>query len=129
LFGGLFLKLVFRILWYVSFLNFISEKNRDACDYGHKGSAFYGIVGSPSPDCHIKYVFKGGFFGLLLSVHCSTLLHLPPLRFHSAGDYWSVATLPLTARRSNQSARSHPLNLAFEIKGQRKKVVLENLAV
>ncbi len=27
------------------------------------------------------------------------------------------------------SARSHPLNLAFEIKGQRKNVVLENLAV
>jgi hypothetical protein len=129
LFGGLFLKLVFRILLYVSFLNFISEKIRDACDYGHKGSAFYGIVGSPLPACHIKNFFRGDFCGVPLYAHYSTLLHLPPLRFYCAGGCWSVATLALAARRSNYSTRSHPLNLAFEIEGQIKNVVLENLAL
>jgi hypothetical protein len=56
-------------------------------------------------------------------VHFSTLLHLPPLRFHCAGgsgiEPRTVATLPLIARLSKnshsaqshpQSARSHPLD-------------------
>ncbi len=72
---------------------------------------------------------RGDFFGFPVYVHYSTLLHLPPLRFHCARGFCSVATLALTVRRSNQSARSRPLNLAFEIKGQRKNVLLENLAV
>ncbi len=44
----------------------------------------------------------------------STLLHLPPLRFHCVGGCWdetlqrTVATSALAVRRSNHSARSHP---------------------
>ncbi len=41
----------------------------------------------------------------------STLLHLPPLRFHCVGGCWdrtrTVATLALAVRQSNYSARSH----------------------
>ncbi len=41
----------------------------------------------------------------------STLLHLPPFRFHCVEGCWDRTqdgTLKQTARRSNRSARSHP---------------------
>jgi hypothetical protein len=52
----------------------------------------------------------------LFYVHYSILLHLTPLRFHCVATQSEeagtepriVATLALTARRSNNSARSHP---------------------
>jgi hypothetical protein len=46
-------------------------------------------------------------------VRYSTLLQLPPLRFHCVGnagtELKTVATLAFTARRSNHLARSHPV--------------------
>ncbi len=49
-------------------------------------------------------MFQRGFcLGLLYS----TLLHLPPLRFHCVGGC-RVATFALAERSSNHSARSHP---------------------
>ncbi len=55
---------------------------------------------------------KGDFF--YFYVRYSTLLHLPPLRFHCVEECWDGTqdrwTLELTARRSNHSARSHPLS-------------------
>jgi hypothetical protein len=49
-----------------------------------------------------------------ISVLYSTLLHLPPLRFHCAGGCWdrkprTVATSALAVRRSNHSVTSQPL--------------------
>ncbi len=50
-----------------------------------------------------KMLFKqGDFFDFFPYVLNSTLLHLPPLRFHC------VATSALTVRRSNHLVRSHP---------------------
>ncbi len=47
-----------------------------------------------------------------LKILYSTLLHLPPFRFHCVRGCRikprTIATLALAARRSNQSARSHP---------------------
>jgi hypothetical protein len=61
------------------------------------------------------YSFKkltGGFFWLFFSISLySTLLHLPPLRFHCARGCWTartVATSALAVRRTNHTARSHP---------------------
>ncbi len=57
---------------------------------------------------------KGGTFWIFsFYVRYSTLLHLPPLRFHvseeDAGiDRQDCCDLALTARRSYHSARSHP---------------------
>jgi hypothetical protein len=56
----------------------------------------------------LRVIFLVGLF------FYSTLLHLPPLRFHCAGGCWDRiqdccdATWALTARRSNHLARSHP---------------------
>jgi hypothetical protein len=65
----------------------------------------------------LRYPFlsiKGGIFGFFLFyVQYSTLLHLPPLRFHCVGEdaeieLRTVVTTALAVRRSNHSARSHP---------------------
>jgi hypothetical protein len=58
--------------------------------------------------------FGGEFFFDFL--YYSKLLHLLPLRFHSVRGFWDrtqdyTATSPLTVRRSNYSARSHPQKL------------------
>ncbi len=38
---------------------------------------------------HVQYLnCKGGFIWIFFSVLYSTLLHLPPLRFHCVGGYW-----------------------------------------
>jgi hypothetical protein len=60
--------------------------------------------------CCIEYVLKQKRPSL--AQRYSTLLHLPPLRFHCVGGCWDptqdCCDLALTARRSNHSARSHP---------------------
>jgi hypothetical protein len=50
---------------------------------------------------------------MIFYVQYSTLLHLPPHRFHCVGENAgieprTVATTALAIRRSNNSARSHP---------------------
>ncbi len=51
-------------------------------------------------------------YNLFCSLHFLTLLHLPPLRFHCIGIVpKTVATSALAVRRSNHSARSHPIEL------------------
>jgi hypothetical protein len=64
-------------------------------------------------DFFISKLFKGGFFNFLfIYVRYSTLLHLPPLRSTVSEDAGirlrTVASLALTVRRSNHSAKSHP---------------------
>jgi hypothetical protein len=52
------------------------------------------------------YRHKVGLFYVLYS----TLLHLPPLRFHCAGGCWDAGLLQLltlAVRHPNHSARSH----------------------
>jgi hypothetical protein len=42
-------------------------------------------------DKKAKYMYQtitGGFFGFFMYILYSTLLHLPPLRFHSVGGCW-----------------------------------------
>jgi hypothetical protein len=46
----------------------------------------------------------------------STLLHLPPLRFHCIEGCSTVATSALTVRRSKHSARSHPEYFPYWLK-------------
>jgi hypothetical protein len=59
-------------------------------------------------DCNrgIFWIFK------IMYVLYSTLLHLPPFRFHCVGECWieprTVATSALAVRRSSHSATSHP---------------------
>ncbi len=57
------------------------------------------------------YIFIYIFF-IYFYVLYSTLLHLPPLRFHCVGGCYDrtqdCATSALAARRSNHLARSHP---------------------
>jgi len=54
-------------------------------------------------------------------VRYSTLLHLPPLRFHCVGGCWDrtldsyLRLRQLAVRRSNHSARYHPLYLFFRL--------------
>jgi hypothetical protein len=55
----------------------------------------------------IHKIFKRGF--LWIFSFFSTLLHLPPLRFHCI-EPWTVATTASAVRRSNHSARSRPLS-------------------
>ncbi len=62
-------------------------------------------------------IFKGGFFGIIsLYVRYSTLLPLPPLRFHCVGGCRDLTQnccdFALTARRSNHSARSHLIHMS-----------------
>ncbi len=58
-----------------------------------------------------RYVIGGYFFDFVSAF--LTLLHLPPLRFHTVSEDAgieprTVATLALAVRRANNSARSHP---------------------
>jgi hypothetical protein len=67
------------------------------------------------PLCKQDYIERRIFSFFLFYVRYLTLLHLPPLRFTVSGDASGIdprtfATLTLTARRSNHSARSHPYN-------------------
>ncbi len=58
------------------------------------------------------FSLRGTFLIFSFSVRSSTLLHLPPLRFHCVGGCWDrtqdgVATKALAVRRSIHSDRSH----------------------
>jgi hypothetical protein len=61
----------------------------------------------------LRHFKQGDFLKDFFNVLYSTLLPLPPLRFHCVGDagieFRTVTTLALAVRRSNRSARSHPL--------------------
>ncbi len=62
----------------------------------------------------ICILFKGGFLGFFSTVLHSTMLHLPPLRFHCVGGCWDriLGLLRLwhwLSERSNHSARSRPV--------------------
>ncbi len=67
---------------------------------------FYSVPYPPA-----NFIRKDGYFGFFY-VRYSTLLHLPPLRFHCVGGCWdrtrTVATTALAVGRSNHSAKSHP---------------------
>ncbi len=54
------------------------------------------------------YSKKGIFWIFVFYVRYSTLLHLPPLRFHFVGWCWVLRLLALAGRRSSHSARPHP---------------------
>ncbi len=57
----------------------------------------------------ISKIQKGNFFFFFFKYVYSTLLHLDSTVSEDAGiESRTVATLALTARRSNYSARSHP---------------------
>jgi hypothetical protein len=66
-------------------------------------------------------IFKGGFFAIFSRyVRYSTLLHLPPLRFHCVGECWDRTqewwNFALTARDREDGYRSHLIhnhNLLF----------------
>ncbi len=75
-----------------------------------KESIFTAILESQSPSSTLFLSFFPFFF--LCALFNSTLLHLPPLRFHCVRGYWDgsqdCCDFGLIARRSNHSARSHP---------------------
>jgi hypothetical protein len=58
----------------------------------------------------VQVKLKEKFF--LFSFLCTTLLHLPPLRFHGVGGCWDrtqhCCGLGLDSQNSNHSARFHP---------------------
>jgi hypothetical protein len=62
----------------------------------------------------VRYSVTEGFLEFFYVLY-STLLHLPPLRFHCDGGCWdrtrTVVTSALAVRSSNQSARSHSQKL------------------
>ncbi len=64
-------------------------------------------------DASLLTFFTSGVFALIAL--CSTLLHLPPLRFYCVEgcrmdwiELRTVATLALAVKRSYQLAKSHP---------------------
>ncbi len=68
--------------------NWIKDGKRIRIRDKHPGSATLSGTSILKTSHYYKGDFLGGIFYLVLNVLYSTLLHLPPLRFHCADGWW-----------------------------------------